>query len=192
MICLIQGTVMMKFSLVAFQENPRFPRRIEACVSVNLLNSSLKLCFESEDLGSFLESSQEHSPSRKNEIWKKTCFEFFLKPENQKQYWEFNVNSKKDWNIYFFSDYREDLKSVDAAKAPKVEVSGNMIEAQWVLPEVLSTKVKENFMIAVSVILYDSKNGLKQYYAIRHPVSEPDFHHPDGFISYKTLIVLDS
>ena len=47
-----------------------------------------------------------NSLERKDELWKMTCFEMFLNPIGQKQYYEFNVSLEGAWNCYHFAGYR--------------------------------------------------------------------------------------
>lgn len=51
------------------------------------------------------------SPQRADEIWKATCFEWFLKfPSLEKnKYWEFNAAPDGRWNFYELQSYRMGL-----------------------------------------------------------------------------------
>src|SRR5829696_7959044 len=47
------------------------------------------------------------APTRRDELWRTTCFEFFLAIENKAQYWEFNMSPSGDWNVYVMDAYRQ-------------------------------------------------------------------------------------
>jgi len=44
-------------------------------------------------------------------LWTTTCFEIFLKNTVTNDYYEFNFNSKAEWNVFYFSDYRKRVES---------------------------------------------------------------------------------
>ena len=47
-----------------------------------------------------------HYPQRKDKLWEKTCFEFFLADKKSKCYLEFNFSPSGDWQCYRFFSYR--------------------------------------------------------------------------------------
>jgi hypothetical protein len=47
------------------------------------------------------------SPSRKHDLWRATCFEFFVAIKDQPQYWEFNMSPSGNWNVYAMDAYRQ-------------------------------------------------------------------------------------
>ncbi|NEQ19514.1 MAG: DOMON-like domain-containing protein [Microcoleus sp. SIO2G3] len=57
------------------------------------------------------------TPARKHELWKDTCFEFFVGIKNSDQYWEFNLSPAGDWNIYRFDAYRQGMQEETAFTA---------------------------------------------------------------------------
>lgn len=54
-----------------------------------------------------INNSADIISSRKDELWKTTCFEFFLKDKLSTSYIEMNVNDIGQWNFYRFKNYRE-------------------------------------------------------------------------------------
>lgn len=121
---------------------------------------------------------------RLHEIWKSTCFEAFIKPKNQKQYWEINVNPSRAWNVYKFSSYRE--------PSPPVEDSGwKLIEFSFE-PGSLSVKFSHDlslasrFEVGLSCI-FDMMDGKKSYWALEHSQDKPDFHNAKTFILERQL-----
>src|SRR5215510_12215673 len=54
----------------------------------------------------FLPSSATN-PSRNDELWRTTCFEFFIAVKDSPHYWEFNMSPAGDWNVYMMDAYRQ-------------------------------------------------------------------------------------
>ena len=48
----------------------------------------------------------QYGHGRKDDLWKATCFEFFIALPNQPQYWEYNLSPSGDWNVYRMDAYR--------------------------------------------------------------------------------------
>ena len=59
----------------------------------NLLTIHYALTGKIEDI--FLPSLSVN-PTRKDDLWKTTCLEFFLAVKNLPQYWEFNISPSRD------------------------------------------------------------------------------------------------
>ncbi|HEX2994482.1 MAG TPA: hypothetical protein VHP14_06650, partial [Anaerolineales bacterium] len=57
------------------------------------------------NVGSIFLPPTSACPNRKDELWKTTCFEFFLAVKDQPRYWEFNLSPSGDWNIYHMDAY---------------------------------------------------------------------------------------
>lgn len=45
-------------------------------------------------------------PRRADELWKATCFELFIRPEEGNGYYEFNFAPSGEWAAYRFGGYR--------------------------------------------------------------------------------------
>ena len=67
----------------------------------NLLTIHYALTGKIEDI--FLPSPTVN-PTRKEELWKNTCLEFFLAVKDSSGYWEFNLSPSGDWNVYRMDD----------------------------------------------------------------------------------------
>src|SRR5688572_26316236 len=52
------------------------------------------------DISSVSLPEKSATPRRKDELWRHTCFEFFLAIKDQPAYWEFNFSPSGDWNVY--------------------------------------------------------------------------------------------
>ena len=61
----------------------------------------------SGEINSVLFPTPSITPIRKHDLWKATCFEFFIAPAGQPQYWEFNLSPSGNWNVYRMDAYRQ-------------------------------------------------------------------------------------
>ncbi|MEL6862619.1 MAG: hypothetical protein AAGL11_12340, partial [Pseudomonadota bacterium] len=49
---------------------------------------------------------------RRDELWKQTCFELFVRAPNSEGYLEYNFSPGGDWAAYSFQTYREDMQKI--------------------------------------------------------------------------------
>jgi hypothetical protein len=117
-------------------------------------------------------------------LWKHTCFEAFVAPEDGLGYHEFNFSPSLDWAIYQFSAYRERVSPAEVGRAPEISVhrgdDGLELEAAVRLGHMAELRDARHPRIALSAVIED-ENGRLSYWALRHPPGKPDFHHPNGF-----------
>jgi hypothetical protein len=129
---------------------------------------------------------------RKHELWKTTCFEFFLGIKHSDRYWEFNLSPAGHWNVYRFDGYRQAMQEEMALTTLPFKVQHQ--------PEVLSIALDFDLSsigalpasnklapldraleVAITAVI-ESKSGEITYWALTHPGSEADFHRRDSFI----------
>jgi len=122
-------------------------------------------------------------PSRKNELWRTTCFELFVKLPAGPEYWEYNLASSRDWNAYRFSAYRSALQQEPhiadvtiATESSQANLSS--LRATLPLPPPL---LDQKLAIGISSVIED-RAGHLHYFALRHGGVKPDFHDPAGFV----------
>ena len=134
------------------------------------------------------------STKRTHDLWKDTCFEWFLKSPQKKNYWEFNASPSGDWNFYQLDDYRKNLHESPLVIHPKI--TSSWLEARQEqghyryqvavdLKRLLDSTphLREEGLLAVtSVVRY--RSGEVSYYSLRHPVEKPDFHSNEAFILF--------
>lgn len=123
------------------------------------------------------------TPTRKNNLWKNTCFEFFLAVRDLPQYWEFNLSASGDWNVYCFQDYRAGMKEELSFSSLPFKVRNQAESFQLDLECDLSEIIdKQNpIEIAVSAVIQYTDNDLS-YWALTHRNSEADFHFRESFM----------
>lgn len=121
---------------------------------------------------------------RKDELWKTTCFEWFLKAKGQSAYWECNLSSGGDWNLYQLSHYRSEVKPEPALsdfkfKSEKISTTEWSFEGEWDLSSLL--RPEESVLINLCAVL-ETQDHKKSYWSLTHTQKQPDFHHADHFV----------
>lgn len=123
---------------------------------------------------------------RTDELWKETCFEFFVAPKNNPAYIEFNGSPFGAWAAYHFDSERNGMKAVECGEGttPTLRFSRRdqksfQVEWQWKLPDtglVGAFFSSGNFDIQLSAVLKTQGNSDPEYFALTHRKSTPDFH----------------
>lgn len=128
------------------------------------------------------------TPSRADNLWQSTCFEIFLRRKDQPQrYLEFNFAPNGHWALYRFSDYRKDLERplVNEPPVTSIQIQAENMALAARIPWSLINDLlagTSTLEAAISVILKE-KDGELAYWAVKHPLDRPDFHHPDSFVA---------
>lgn len=122
-------------------------------------------------------------PARKDELWRTTCFEFFLAIKNTPQYWEFNISASGDWNVYVMDAYRqvgmrEETRIKRFPFEVRKEADGLSLETAINLhPIIASEKIIE---VGIASVI-QTRNSKETYWALLHPRPEADFHARESF-----------
>ncbi len=119
------------------------------------------------------------SPRRRDELWRHTCFEIFVKLDEEPGYVEYNFSPSGDWAAYRFADYRSEMTSFDA-DAPRTRCK----RMRYALELTAAVQMPRSFKptrLGISAVIEESC-GRKSYWALVHPAAKPDFHHPDSFV----------
>ena len=114
---------------------------------------------------------------RADELWHHSCFEAFVRVDNETGYFEFNFSPSTEWSAYRFDNYRAGMRTSEII--PHVDVSKNdtqlKLDALVPLPELQAA-----LSIGLSAVI-EEQNGRKSYWALKHASGKPDFHHVDSF-----------
>ncbi|MCB1190513.1 MAG: DOMON-like domain-containing protein [Leptospiraceae bacterium] len=127
---------------------------------------------------------ENKKPSRRDNLWQETCFEFFLKVKNQPSYWEFNLSPSRHWNVYHFSNYRKNGREETYFTFLPFVVKQQNISMELTLNIDLGSLIlfSQTLEVAISKVTKFKDNGL-EYWALHHPKKEkPDFHSPESFL----------
>lgn len=118
-------------------------------------------------------------PTRKNELWAETCFEFFVGIKNSPRYWEFNLSPAGHWNVYRFEDYRQGMQAEKAFTSLPFSVQNQSdLLLEFDLNKIVQGGAIE---VAISAVI-KSRNGEVSYWALTHCGTQADFHCRDSFI----------
>jgi hypothetical protein len=131
----------------------------------------------------FLPSSASN-PSRKDELWRTTCFEFFIAVKDSPQYWEFNMSPSGNWNIYVMDAYRQvNMREETRIQQLQFKVQN---DAQYFALKAaldLSTIIEREKSIEAGIsAVICSNNNRESYWALVHPYMKPDFHLRESFV----------
>jgi hypothetical protein len=119
-------------------------------------------------------------PARRNELWKSTCFEAFLRPLGEETYREWNFAPSGEWAAYDFTSTRTGMEDADAAD-PYIRTEDNF--TWWALGASIAVPADTNWELGLSAVL-EEKDGTRSYWALVHPNAEkPDFHDAGCFVA---------
>lgn len=118
-------------------------------------------------------------PLRTDELWQTTCFEAFVEAAPGAGYYEFNLSPSSKWAAYHFTDYREGMALAEVSP-PAIILGANATHID-VDALVYLTANDEPWQLALTAVIEET-NGVKSYWALRHPPGTPDFHSADGFV----------
>ena len=114
---------------------------------------------------------------RADELWKTTCFEAFWALPGQNSYWELNLSTSGQWNLYYFESYRKPDPPIWSHDflLMKVETEKNNLTCT------LQSKVPiEKLEISLCTILRLTDKTC--YFSTAHKREKPDFHARESFI----------
>ena len=123
-------------------------------------------------------------PQRRDELWKLTCFEFFLAITAQPEYWEFNLSPSGDWNVYRMDAYRrigfrEETAVSQLAFETKQKL--NRFSLNLSVDVAFLPPSEQKIQMGVTAII-QAKDGAETYWALTHPAPAPDFHRRESFL----------
>jgi hypothetical protein len=136
------------------------------------------------DTDAILLSAKASTPSRTDDLWKATCFEFFLAIPNQPAYWEFNMSPSGDWNVYRIDAYRRVGFREETAfnQLPFVlrEMDSKLtLDISMDLSPILQPQ--QTVRVGITAII-QTVDGNETYWALAHPGTQADFHLRESFI----------
>jgi hypothetical protein len=117
---------------------------------------------------------------REDGLWQTTCFEAFLQPVGQADYYEFNFSFKPAWNCYEFKKYRD-------PQPPRPSEAFALKDFAWDAQKKALTVQLENktpystFRASLTAVI-ETSDRRKHYWATHHSESKPDFHAANSFV----------
>lgn len=123
------------------------------------------------------------APTRVDELWKRTCFEVFLRAPGDAAYYEVNLAPSSQWAAYAFSGYRERAGD-PPVPAPFIDAEGGRtrfeLRASLDVSGLTDLPPDAPWRVGLSAVL-EAADGTRAYWALAHPPGQPDFHHADAF-----------
>jgi hypothetical protein len=127
-------------------------------------------------------------PTRRDGLWRHTCFELFARQYNQPGYCEFNFAPSGDWAAYRFDSYRGTPRQ--AAQQP-IEVTTHTtglaqirlrarIDLRSAFADWSEARDPAGWRLNCAAVI-ESSDGSLSYWALKHPRPQPDFHDAAGF-----------
>jgi hypothetical protein len=136
------------------------------------------------NIGEVLLPPASLSRSRKDELWKTTCFEFFLAVKDRPGYWEFNMSPSGDWNVYRMDAYRR-VGFREETAIPQLPFEFKKESQQVVLDVSLELtsiiRPEEEVQAGITTVI-QSMDGSETFWALDHPAPYADFHLRESFI----------
>lgn len=121
---------------------------------------------------------------RKDELWKSTCFEFFLAVKGHPAYWEFNMSPSGDWNVYRMDQYRR-VGFREEASVQRLPFVVEQKEHAFTLDAVvdLNPILEPNHVLEFGIAaVLQTTDGNETFWALAHPATVADFHLRQSFI----------
>jgi len=119
-------------------------------------------------------------PVRADELWRRTCFEAFVRPGEDEAYFEFNFAPTRWWAAYRFDGYRQGMAAADITpSAIEAHTGGDRFELTVAL-DLPDWPADGAWRIGLTAVI-EELNGAKSYWALAHAPGKPDFHHSDSF-----------
>lgn len=154
---------------------------VEGQVQRQALQLDLHYCLKG-NLTRLLIPASANQPERRDHLWEQTCLEFFLSPQGQANYWEFNLSPAGHWNCYRFLDYRQGMAAEAAYPALPFRVEHQPEQLTLDLSLDLSPILTDQqiWHLGITAVLA-SRAGTLSYWALRHPGPTADFHDRESF-----------
>jgi hypothetical protein len=170
------------FSLVPFGKDHTLPE-IEVIGTIARRDPFLSIQFTL--LGAIdrvIFPASNDTPQRKDNLWEKTCFEFFLGLKNTPSYWEFNLSPTGDWNIYRFEDYRQGMaeESVYTELPFTTEVESDAFSLSLTLDLDDIIPVGRVLDVGISAVTQFDDDKIA-HWSLKHSSTTADFHQRVGF-----------
>jgi len=122
--------------------------------------------------------------SRKHDLWRTTCFEFFIAPKDQSQYWEFNMSPSGNWNVYAMDAYRQvNMREEAAFTQLPFEFRKMNAEIFLDISVDLNPILQPESILGIGITtIIQTADSNESYWALAHPGQQADFHLRDSFI----------
>lgn len=122
--------------------------------------------------------------TRRDGLWRHTCFELFVRASAGGPYYEFNFSPSTQWAAFRFASYRHGMCAAAVARAPLIGVQpdGDRYTLRVALESDCLPDLPRDaaWQIGLSAVI-EGVDGRTSYWALAHAPGRPDFHHSDCF-----------
>jgi hypothetical protein len=181
-----QGTHVQRFRLTPYPADDL--TKIEIKGEIEQTDNLLSIHYSvTGEINAILLPPVSDVPSRKHDLWKSTCFEFFLARKGQPDYWEFNLSPSGDWNVYRMDAYRQvDMRAEPAFTQLPFEFRQTSDEHSLTISADLSPILKPGQALQIGIAaVMQTQDRRAIYWALVHPraaTAQVDFHLRESFI----------
>lgn len=123
-------------------------------------------------------------PARADGLWRRTCFEAFVRAMPGASYLEFNFAPSRQWAAYRFGGYRASTGVAGGIAAPRIQAlttkEGCELHVSLELDRAPGWPSDTSWRLGLCAVI-EEISGDKSYWALAHPPGPADFHHADGF-----------
>jgi hypothetical protein len=136
------------------------------------------------DLGEIVFPLPTENTTRKDDLWRRTGFEFFLAAKGSPQYWEFNLSPSGDWNVYAMDAYRQvNMREETRIQRLQFNVQKKVERFSLEADIDLNQIIPEDILIEAGITsVIQTKDGKESFWALIHSHPEADFHLRNSFI----------
>ena len=171
---------MQKFRLVPYPA-AELPA-IEITGKIRRLDNRLSIHYSVNGEAEMIRLPKPAAPSRKDDLWRATCFEFFLALPGADRYWEFNMSPSGEWNVYCMDAYRQVnmREETKFRELPFQFVTGknHALDISVDLAPILQPE--QAVQLGITAII-QTLDGNETYWALAHPGTQADFHRRESF-----------
>jgi hypothetical protein len=177
-----KGGYVRAFKLIPFpaENSPD----IQIVGEVNRAENGLSIHFAvSGDINNIV-LPEPSAAARKHDLWKATCFEFFLAVKDRPEYWEFNLSPSGNWNVYAMDAYRQiNMREESAYAQFPFEFTQTNNELSLDVAVNLSRLFRRQSVLLIGITaIIQATDGSETYWALTHPGPRADFHLRESFV----------
>jgi hypothetical protein len=110
--------------------------------------------------------------SRRDNLWKTTCFEIFWQPLSGRSYREFNLSPSSRWACYDFDGFREGMRDGEVGA---VSIDCTHSGTELVLEAKIEAELRVPAKLALNAIVEDH-TGAIQFWALAFAAGAAEFH----------------
>ena len=118
---------------------------------------------------------------RSDGLWRHTCFEAFVAPQNSERYAELNFSPSSAWAAYSFEHYRYGMQSLPVIKPPSIQLQAEDDLLAFDVTVQMRSLASDS-IVGFSAVIEDLDGGIS-HWALAHHGAKADFHDPKGWLA---------